>query len=139
MGSPAHTEHGTPSFGVPLARRHRLSGAHDCSLWCLRLQLCMPTVGASHAYGCSLACPTVAAWQAYGCSPACLRLQPGMPTVAGETEKLSAPFTIDALLARWEGAALTRKDATNYLDMMCQVTGCAWRVRGVCVVRGAWA
>ena len=42
----------------------------------------------------------------------------------GETEKLSSPFTIDALLARWEGAALTRKDASHYLDMMCTDATC---------------
>ena len=42
----------------------------------------------------------------------------------GETEKLSSPFTIDALLARWEGGVLTRKDASHYLDTMCQDATC---------------
>ena len=64
----------------------------------------------------------------------------------GETEKLSSPFTIDALLARWEGCGLalvrslslalaqrltrweggvlTRKDASHYLDTMCQDATC---------------
>ena len=42
---------------------------------------------------------------------------------AGDGDKLSPPFTIDALQARWNGAP-SRKDIQQYLDLMCQDPMC---------------